>query len=261
MGCVFAWPEQIQGAVSLTYDDGLPVHYGVVAPLLRDHGLLATFYPMIQSDLRLHPERWRELAQDGHELGNHTVFHPCRQKSTDPYPWLDERYDLRNYTLAHMRAELEVANLVLHLLDGLTERSYASTCCDMQIGYDGVEEALEPLLTDLFFAARGTLTNQVADPANGLNLFDIDCTQADGRSLDELKQLVEQARANGGWAVLVIHGVGAGTHDLYSEADVHQLFIGWLARQQAVWTAPLRTIARYVRQQLQATTQPRTTID
>lgn len=250
---VFAWPQQVQGAVSLTYDDGLPVHYTLVDPLLQHHGLLATFYPMIQSDLRLHPEKWRGLASAGHELGNHTVFHPCLQSSPDPYPWLDERYDLGKYTLAHMRSELEVANLVLCLLDGLTDRSYGSTCCDMTIGRDTMEESLAPLLTDLFVAARGALTNQIVHPANDLNLFNVGCIHADGRSSGELIRLVEQTRASGGWAVLMIHGIGIGTHDLYLEADVHERFIGWLAQQRAIWTAPVRTIARYVRQHLQIT--------
>jgi hypothetical protein len=249
----FAWPDPIQGAVSLTYDDGLPVHYTVVTPLLHRHGLLATFYPMIQSDLRLHPERWRQLAAAGHELGNHTIFHPCRQASLDPYPWLDDRYDLKKYTPAHLRAELEVANLVLHLLDGQQERTYAYTCCDTTIGNDEMEQPLKPLLTDLFVAARGTLTNQIVHPASALDPFNIGCIHADGRSLEELIHLVEQTRASGGWAVLTIHGVGAGSHDLYLDADVHKRFIGWLAQQQTIWTAPFRTIAHYLKQHLHNT--------
>ena len=108
-----AWPKGKQAAVSLTYDDGLPVHYTLAGPLLERHNLRATFYPPIYSDLRLHPDRWRELATAGHELGNHTVFHPCRQADPEPYPWLDDRYDLASYTLDHLRGELELANLVL----------------------------------------------------------------------------------------------------------------------------------------------------
>ena len=150
----FVWLDQFQGAVSLTYDDGLPVHHEVVDPLLRHHGLLATFYPMIQSDLRLHPERWRQLAEAGPELGNHTVFHPCRQGVAEPYPWLDERYNLNNYTPAHIRAELEIANLVLHLLDGQTERTYGNTCCDTTVNSDPLEQSIEPVLKELFVAAR-----------------------------------------------------------------------------------------------------------
>jgi len=240
----FAWPDQIRGAVSLTYDDGLPGHYTLVGPLLRQHGLRATFYPMIQSDLRLHPENWRGLAAAGHELGNHTIFHPCRQTSPDPYPWLDERYDLCNYTPAQMRAELEVANLVLGLLDGRADRSYGSTCCDMTIGHGATEQALEPLLADLFVAARGRLTNKAAQPGGDFDLFNVECISADGRSLEDLIQVVERTRECGGWAILMIHGIGPGTHDLYLDADVHERFIAWLARQGEIWTAPVRTIAR-----------------
>ena len=252
----FAWPDRIQAAVSLTYDDGLPVHCTLVDPLLRQHGLLATFYPMVQSDLCRHPEKWKHLAAAGHELGNHTLFHPCRQGRPNPYPWLDDRYDLRTYSLAHMRSELELANLVLYLLDGLRERSYGSTCSDMTIGRGGTEEPLEPLLADLFVAARGKVTGQATQPGHDFNLFDIGCVSGDGRSPEELIQLVARTCDSCGWAILMFHGIGAGTHDLYLDSDVHERFVAWLAQQQAVWTAPVRTIAQYIRQHMQATPRP-----
>lgn len=243
----FAWPDPFQSAVSLTYDDGLPIHYTLVDPLLRHHNLRATFYPMIQSDLRLNPDQWRQLAEAGHELGDHTVFHPCRQSDPDPYSWLDERYNLNSYTPAHMRAELEVANLVLHLLDGQTERSYGNTCCDTTIGNGALEQSLEPLLEDLFVAARGALTNRIAQPAQGLNLFNIGCISADGRSFEELVDLIMQTRASSGWAVLMMHGIGAESYNLHLKADVHERFVGWLAQQQTIRTAPVRAIAKYIK--------------
>ncbi|HEU5101531.1 MAG TPA: polysaccharide deacetylase family protein [Roseiflexaceae bacterium] len=90
MATSFTWPNSIQCAVSLTYDDGLPIHYTLVGPALQRLGLLATFYPMVQSDLIWHADSWRGLAQAGHELGNHSLFHPCRQTDTGQYPWLDQ---------------------------------------------------------------------------------------------------------------------------------------------------------------------------
>ncbi|MGB1892738.1 MAG: polysaccharide deacetylase family protein, partial [Candidatus Latescibacterota bacterium] len=69
------WPEGKRGAVSLTYDDALPVHYEHVAPLLEEHGLRATFYTNVLS-LGANPEAWRQVAAQGHELGNHSIFHP-----------------------------------------------------------------------------------------------------------------------------------------------------------------------------------------
>lgn len=246
----FAWPAGYQAAVSLTYDDGLPVHYTLAGPLLERHSLRATFYPPIHGDLHRHPGRWRELSVTGHELGNHTVFHPCRQAKTRPYPWLEERYDLAGYNLDYLRAELEVANLVLYLLDGQTERTYGNTCGDTTVGSGSLEQPLEPLLGELFLAARGRLSDQIAYPAQGLNLLDVGCIHIDGRSFDDLKELVETARAGFGWAVLMLHGIGPGTHNLYLNEGVHERFVAWLAGQQSVWTAPVRTIARYLKERL-----------
>jgi len=248
----FLWPNQIRGAISLTYDDGLPIHYTLVAPLLRQHGLLATFYPPIHGDLGQHPENWRCLAGAGHELGNHTIFHPCRQRHPDPYPWLDNHYDLGTYTLEHLRSELEVANLVLHLLDGQTDRSYGSTCGDMTVGRGWTEESIEPLLAAMFVAARGKITNQAAQPGYDFIPFNIACISADGCSLDELTQMVERTRRSCAWSVLVFHGIGTGTHDLYLDADILEQFIGLLARLPDLWIAPVRTIAFYIKQHLPA---------
>ena len=44
MSDVFRWPEGRRCAVSLTYDDALPVHYEHVGPRLEAHGLRGTFY-------------------------------------------------------------------------------------------------------------------------------------------------------------------------------------------------------------------------
>jgi hypothetical protein len=46
----------------------------------------------------------------------------------------------------------------------------------------------------------------------------------------------------------MIHGVGAETHDLHLDTDVHNQFIRWLAQQQTIWTAPFREVAKYVNQ-------------
>jgi sialate O-acetylesterase len=244
----FAWPAGVECAVSLTYDDGLPVHYQLVAPLLERNGLRAAFYPMVQSDLWAHPEEWRALAQAGHELGNHTLFHPCRRTAAGQYPWLAEEFNLCGYSPARLRIELEVANFVLRLLDGQSARTYGNTCCDTTIGSGAAEQPIDPILADLFVAARGALTDMPAEPARGVNLLNVGCISADGRPFDELAGLVEDARARGGWAVLMIHGVGAETHELHLDPRVHERFVAWLAQQQGVWAAPFREVASYVRQ-------------
>jgi len=75
--------------VCLTYDDALPVHRQVVAPLLAERGLRGTFYiPAARDDFHNHLEDWRKVAAMGHELGNHSCFHscfhPCRTRAACP---------------------------------------------------------------------------------------------------------------------------------------------------------------------------------
>lgn len=251
MNTIFRWPTSVQAAVSLTYDDGLPIHTSLVGPTLQQHGLRGTFYTPVLSDLRHHPDHWRHLAAAGHELGNHSIFHPCRRVPPEQYTWLDESYDLAAYSPDRFRAELDAANFVLSLIDGRTKRTYGNTCCHTTIGQGVDEQPIMGLLADSFVAARGALTQQPALPTNDLDLLNVGCISADGRTLDELQAIVEATRQLGGWAILMIHGVGPESHILHLNRDVHQQCIAWLAGQSAIWTAPVIEIATYVQQQRQ----------
>jgi peptidoglycan-N-acetylglucosamine deacetylase len=252
MPTAFEWPGGIECAVSLTYDDGLPIHTVLVGPTLERYGLRGTFYTPTLSDLHHHPDDWRSLAAAGHELGNHTVFHPCRRLPPEGYTWLEDCYDLSTYSPSRLRAELNVANFVLNLIDGQTERTYGNTCCNTTIGRDADEQSIEPILADLFVAARGVFTDRVAQPGQPLNLLNVGCQGGDGRTLAELRDIVDEARTRRGWAVLMIHGVGPETHKMHMDREVHHQFVAWLAgQQQTIWTAPFREVAHYVASQAQ----------
>lgn len=74
----FKWPDGKKAAVVFTYDDGLDCHLDVAIPQLDEFGFKGTFYctgnsPSLYNRL----EEWREITKNGHELGNHTLFHPC----------------------------------------------------------------------------------------------------------------------------------------------------------------------------------------
>lgn len=246
MNSSFRWPTPWEAAVSLTYDDGLPVHTEVVAPLLQQHGLRGTFYVPAFSDLGDHPDVWRRLAHDGHELGNHSLFHPCRRSPPEQYAWLDPTYDLADYSPARLRDELAAANLLLRLIDGKQERSLGTTCGHTTIGRGQHEQPIQPIITDLFVAARGGINGELAQPDRGVDLLDVGCISADGRTLAELQEVVERARAQRSWAVLMTHGIGSESHHLYLDPDVHAQFIAWLAEQKGVWVAPFVEVASYI---------------
>ncbi len=65
-------------AVVLTYDDAIDIDLDNVVPALDSLLLKATFYiigasPVVAKRL----DEWRRIAAEGHELGNHALFHPC----------------------------------------------------------------------------------------------------------------------------------------------------------------------------------------
>ena len=67
-----------QCAVVLTYDDALNVHLSNAIPALDSFGLKGTFYISDYfGGLKAQLPKWKAASANGHELANHTVYHPC----------------------------------------------------------------------------------------------------------------------------------------------------------------------------------------
>ncbi|HXO75349.1 MAG TPA: glycosyl hydrolase family 8, partial [Puia sp.] len=67
-----------QCAVVLTYDDAIDIDLDNVLPELDSAGLKATFYLIGSSPVvKKRVKEWQKAAAEGHELGNHSLFHPC----------------------------------------------------------------------------------------------------------------------------------------------------------------------------------------
>jgi len=241
------WPMQRACAISLAYDDGLGSHAREVAPALADLGVPATFFVPIESDLIRHPERWRRVAEMGHELGNHTIFHPCHKSVSEDRSWVEPCFDLGAYTESRLRRELSVASGVLGAIDGRRERTYGNTCFETTYGPPSAPKSMTEVLRTLFVAARGGLKTRPAQPGVELDLFDVGTVHIDGYSMEHLQGIVEGARAANGWAVLSAHGVGPDHHELYIDDETHRRFVGWLRSQPDVWVATFIDVARHAR--------------
>ena len=120
-------------AVVLTYDDGLNIDLTNVIPALDSVGLKGTFYISDYFDgLKDQIYRWRKAAAEGHELGNHTVWHPC-EGGKPGREFVKPDVDLNNYTVSRMVKEIKTMNNILFAIDGKTERTFAYPCGDMKI--------------------------------------------------------------------------------------------------------------------------------
>ena len=229
--------------VSLCYDDGLTSHHAEVAPLLGAHGLRATFYPHLQGRFLGEIPQWRTVAAAGHEIGNHTIFHPCYDQK-----WLDRTYHLRHYSPQRWKDEIQVANAVLRSVDRCTQRTFGNTCHDNIIGEGDKIDRIDVLAQDHFIAARGVHTRRPVD-FDRLNWYNLGNRGIDGCRFAELQPELESLLQAGGWLLLTIHGVGPQEHSLNLPECEHRRLLEWLAvAQEQVWVAPVRTVAQALRQ-------------
>jgi peptidoglycan/xylan/chitin deacetylase (PgdA/CDA1 family) len=237
------WPKGAKAAVSLSYDDSVPVHHLHVAPLLEQHGLRGTFY-LSMWNLES-PEAWKGVAAKGHELGNHSLFHPCRK--TPGQNWLAAEYDLTAYTPKRFRDELALANKMIDLLDGGKPRTYGNNCTNLTIGRGEAETPMDPILAGLFVAGRGNITNQPVSP-DTVVFTRLGHYSGDGKTFAQMRAEIEAAREKGGWIIYMFHGVGPGTHNLFVADEEHRQLLEWLAQERAsLWTAPVVEVAQHLK--------------
>lgn len=65
----FMWPEGQQCALSLTYDDALPVHYETIAPLLSSKKITGTFNICANSGFTENTASWKQVAARSYVCG------------------------------------------------------------------------------------------------------------------------------------------------------------------------------------------------
>ncbi len=69
--------------VAMTFDDGPhPTHTPRLLGMLRERGLRATFY-LIGERVAAYPQLARRIAEEGHEIGNHSWSHPFLDRHSD----------------------------------------------------------------------------------------------------------------------------------------------------------------------------------
>ena len=232
-------------AVVLTYDDGLNVHLTHVIPALDSFGLKGTFYVSDYfGGLNAQIPGWRKAATNGHELGNHTVYHPCAG-NLPGRSFVKADYDLSKYSIRRITDEIKTMNTILKAIDGKSKRTFAYPCVDMKIGdsfyLNGVKNE--------FIAARGVSGRM---PSIGeVDLFNINCYGINGESGEQLVSLVRQAMDKKGLLVFLFHGVG-GEHSLNVSLEAHRQLLVFLSQHKnEIWIAPMIEVSEYIIKQKQ----------
>jgi peptidoglycan-N-acetylglucosamine deacetylase len=228
------WPNGAKAAVVLTYDDALASHLDNAIPALDAAGLKGTFFLANVRDE--HVERWRKAAAEGHELGNHTIFHPCTH---DVFP-ADPRYVSEVYTPTSMIREIAQANVLLRALDGKARHGFAMPCGQSLAG--GIDYLEDLRKAGLVTYARGVVDTPAdarADVSNADPMHVPSRAFDTGATAEKMIAYVREAEQGGGWAVFLFHGVG-GDYSILPDAE-HRAFIAWLAEHRGeVWVTTLQ---------------------
>lgn len=234
------WPNQKKCAVCLTYDDALLSHIQYALPQLDRYGLKGTFYLTGSSDvLNQYLELWRKAAADGHELGNHTITHPCNGKSKGR-EWVTPEQELDDFSLNRFLGEVKVMNTLLKAIDGKDQRSFAYTCGDMVV--DG--EDLAPALAPYVLGARTTDEAYLA-PGN-IDVYQLPCFSCNDKTADQMIAVIEKARQTGSLVVFLFHGVGGDY--LTTDAAEHEKLLQYLSQHtDELWVAPVVDVVSYLR--------------
>ena len=227
-------------AVVITYDDAIDQHLDNAIPVLDSLGLKATFYvTAFSQSMQTRMNDWKKLATTGHELGNHTLYHPCiGGKGRE---WVKPEYDMNNYTVKRMVDEIRMTNLFLQALDGKTKRTFAFTCGDMKIGDSSFIHALK----NDFVAARA-VRNQM-HKIQEIDLFNIDCYMVNGETGRQLIEWVKKAVETNSLLVILFHGVGGG-NALNVSIPAHREFLQYLKKNEKdIWIAPMVDVAQHIK--------------
>lgn len=227
-------------AVVLTYDDALNVHLDKVVPALDSLGLKGTFYLSgFFPGFRARIKDWTAVAREGHELGNHTLYHPCEGKTLGR-EWVPPDYDLSRYTVRRIVDEIAMANTLLEAIDGKTQRTFAYPCGDMKAGDSSYVNDVKRL----FPGARGVQGKM--QTIDEIDLYDVGSYMINGQSGEEMIRLVRDGEAKNALVVFLFHGVG-GEHSLNASLEAHRKLLRYLREhEETIWVAPMIDVCKYV---------------
>jgi peptidoglycan/xylan/chitin deacetylase (PgdA/CDA1 family) len=223
-GSNFAWPEGHHAAIALTYDDAIAVSdLDVVVPQLNRAKLKGTFFLMGKSMHAADVPRWRAVANAGHELGNHTVNHPCLRGTFD----MPVQYNSESYNVEVLLTEIGVMNTLLTAIDGKPKHSFATPCGQTTAGGQNYIASLQAGGLASFIRDDSTLIRGANEPK-------IRSTAFVGTSGADMIAWAKEVEDAGTLGVIVFHGVGGDY--LSVSSDAHQQLLDYLAvRRSSIW--------------------------
>lgn len=197
----FRWPEGFRAAVSVSFDDSRPSQLDHGVTIMERHGAKGTFYVTMDSMIRRLGD-WQTLVRCGHEIGNHTLTHPC----SGNFRW-SRASALEDLTLDLMARDIDAADKQIREHFGDKAKTFAYPCGQTFVGRGAGQKSYVPLVADRFLVGRGFNNEFLNDPAfcdtASVAGIDMDC-----KSTRAVMAYVRHAVETGTWLVFAGHAVG-----------------------------------------------------
>ena len=238
----FSWPEGKSMAISLTFDDARYSQVDKGIPVLDKYNVKGTFY-LSPDAMMKRADGWKLAVSNGHEVGNHSLVHPC----TGNFLWARNKA-LEDYSLRTMAVELDSAsNAIEHIL-GVQPVSFAYPCGQTYVGKELKTQSYVPLISARFNTGRTWLDEAPNDP-DYCDLSQLTGIELDGKSFEEIKILIDQAKENGSWLVLAGHEMDEGGRQTSLLTTIEAICSYASDPANGIWIDRVDKIADYVREQ------------
>jgi len=240
------WPGNIEGALSLTFDDNTRSQLNNAIPCLDDHHLKGTFYvnPGRRSTWEEDLPRWQQASKSGHEIGNHTADHPCSCN----FGFRKDGYCLEQLTLSDIEDTIDRATQALnrHFPEQQGNRSFCYPCYQSYVGAGENRQSYVPVVARRFKVGRGG-----GERPNNPRLIDLSYIWSwavENNTGEQLIAYTEAAVQEGFWGVICMHGVG-GDHLAIETHALRELAEHLNKNRHRIWTDTVINIVDHIIQQ------------
>ncbi len=212
-----------KAAVSLTYDDGDPVHLDLVIPEMQKRQMRGTFFLTAGNILR--SEEWAKAAASGMEIGNHSMKHRHANE----------------LTAADEIEEVDTAGKILKELSGQPVMTYAYPFVE-------ITSTLRARVEKECIMARGGGPGYYYyTPDSEPDWYNIHSQgTATEYGFEKYKDWIDQDMETGAWTVFMIHAIEGSNWFQPVPKDTFIKLLDYLYSNRGdVWTAPFGEVGAY----------------
>ena len=236
----FQWPNGRQMALSLSFDDGRLGQIDTGLALLRRHGVKVTFF-LQGNQIENRLDGWRQAVADGHEIGNHSMTHPC----TGNYAF-SRQNALEDYSLSAMEKQLNLTDAEIQRLLGVRPQTFAYPCGQKFVGRGRNTKSYVPLIAKHFLVGRGYLDEAANDPAF-CDLAQVLGTPFDDMDLEQMMKPIQEAAKQGRWVIFVGHEIGERAYQVTDTKALEALCDYAKDPANGIWLGTVGEIGTYIR--------------